>query len=41
MSSDTELVRAIVLAALVKTPDQAKRQLVSKVETRRARAKEH
>lgn len=40
MSSDPALIRAIVLAALVKTPDRTKRQLVSKVEARRERAEE-
>jgi len=40
MSGDPELVRAIVLAALVKAPDRIKRQLVSRNEARRARAED-
>ena len=40
MTLHPDLMRAIVLAAIAKTPNHAKRQLVSTVRERRERAEE-
>ena len=40
MNMQPDLVRAIVLAALVKVPDGTKRRLVSKVPERREKAED-
>jgi cell division protein FtsL len=40
MNAHPDLLRAVVLAAIVITPDHSKRQLVSKKQERREKAKE-
>ena len=40
MTVHPDLLRAVVLAAIVSTPDHYKRQLVSKVQKRREKAEE-
>lgn len=40
MAAHPDLIRAIVLASLVATPDHVKRQLVSKDSGKRARAED-
>ncbi|MFI8667361.1 hypothetical protein ACIGGE_13090 [Qipengyuania sp. NPDC077410] len=38
MTAHPDLLRAVVLAAIVSTPDHSKRQLVSKMQGRREKA---
>lgn len=40
MTMHPDLMKAIILAAITKTPDHAKRQLASTVQQRRERAEE-
>jgi len=40
MTAHPDLLQAVVLAAIVSTPDHSKRQLVSKVQERREKAEE-